>query len=177
MGYGPNEDAAVHFAEDMFPLVKARRPSAQFWIVGSEPTERVKSLARIEGVHVTGEVDDVRPFVRSAALFVCPLRVGAGVKNKILAALAMQKAVVATTMSMDGLDLADNREVLIADKPEDFSEKVIRLLEDGKEANRLATNGLSKVKSQYSWSAMGQALEAAVQSVVSARNPTRAGCA
>ena len=170
MDYAPNEDAALHFAEDIFPLVKAKRPEVQFWIVGSGPTERVKALTRISGVHVTGKVEDVRPYVRSATVFVCPLRVGSGVKNKILAAMAMQKATVATSMSIDGLDLADNREVLVADEPQAFADKVVRLLADQKAAQQLGGNGLARVQGQYSWAAMGKALETAIQSVMASRN-------
>ena len=170
MGYAPNEDAALHFVEDIFPLVKAKRPQVQFWIVGSEPSERVKSLTRISGIHVTGKVDDVRPYVRSATVFVCPLRVGSGVKNKILAAMAMQKATVATSMSSGGRDLADNREVLLADEPQAFAEKVVQLLTDQKAAQQLGVNGLARVQGQYSWSAMGNALETAIQSVMASRN-------
>jgi sugar transferase (PEP-CTERM/EpsH1 system associated) len=170
MAYAPNEDAALYFAQEILPLVKARRPQVKFWIVGSEPSERIKALAHIPGVHVTGKVDDVRPYVRSAAVIVCPLRIGSGVKNKILAAMAMRKATVATTMSVEGLDLADNREVLLADEPGMFADKVVRLLADKKEALRLGTNGLARVKSQYSWSAMGRALETAIQSVVGSNN-------
>jgi hypothetical protein len=170
MGYAPNEDAALHFVEDIFPLVKAKRPEVQFWIVGSGPSERVKALTRISGIHVTGKVDDVRPYVRSATVFVCPLRVGSGVKNKILAAMAMQKATVATSMSIEGLDLADNREVLLADEPQAFAEKVIRLLTDQKAAQQLGVNGLARVQGQYSWAAMGKELETAIQSVMASRN-------
>jgi glycosyltransferase involved in cell wall biosynthesis len=170
MGYAPNEDAAVHFVEDIFPLVKAKRPQVQFWIVGSEPSERVKDLTRISGVHVTGKVDDVRPYVRSATVFVCPLRIGSGVKNKILAAMAMQKATVATSISIDGLDLADDREVSLADEPQAFADKVVRLLTDQKAAQQLGVNGLARVQGQYSWSAMGNALETAIQSVMASRN-------
>ncbi len=169
MGYPPNEDAALFFAEDIFPLVKLKRPEVQFWIVGSEPSERVKALTRISGIHVTGKVDDVRPYLRSATVFVCPLRIGSGVKNKILAAMAMQKAIVATSMSIDGLDLADNREVLLADTPQDFAEKVVRLLKDQKAAQQLGANGLARVQGQYSWTAMGKELETAIQSVMTGR--------
>ena len=130
MGYGPNEDAAMYFVEEILPLVKAKRPQVQFWIVGSEPSDRIKNLSRISGVHVTGKVEDVRPYVRSATVFVCPLRIGSGVKNKILAAMAMQKATVATSMSIDGLELADNHDLLLANEPQDFAEKVVRLLTD-----------------------------------------------
>ena len=170
MGYAPNEDAAMHFVQDIFPLVKAKRPQAQFWIVGSEPSDRIKDLSRISGVHVTGKVEDVRPYVRSATVFVCPLRVGSGVKNKILAAMAMQKATVATSISIDGLDLADNREVLLADDPQGFADKVVRLLTDQKAAQQLGANGLARVQAQYSWGAMGKVLETAIQSIMVSRN-------
>jgi sugar transferase (PEP-CTERM/EpsH1 system associated) len=165
MDYAPNEDAALHFVENIFPLVKAKRPHVQFWIVGSEPSERVKALSRIPGVHVTGKVDDVRPYVRSATVFVSPLRVGSGVKNKILAAMAMEKAIVATPLSIDGLDLADNREVLLAQDSQSFADKVVRLLVDPEEIRRLGTNGLACVRSKYSWGAMGKSLESAIHSV------------
>lgn len=170
MGYAPNEDAAMYFVKDIFPLVKAKRPRIQFWIVGSEPSERVKALTGISGVHVTGKVDDIRPYVRSARVFVCPLRIGSGVKNKILAAMAMQKATVATSMSIDGLELAENRDVLLADDPQDFADKVLRLLTDQRAAQQLGANGLSRVQAQYSWSAMGKILETAIQSIMVSRN-------
>jgi len=169
MGYGPNEDAALFFAREIFPLVLEQRPRAEFWIVGSDPTDRVKDLGRIAGVHVTGKVDDVRPYLSQAGVFVCPLRYGSGVKNKILAAMAMQKPIVATSLSIDGLDLADNREVLLADEPRAFAEKVVGLLSDPKTVSRLAGNGLARVQSQYSWAAMGQALEKAIQTVMESR--------
>lgn len=166
MGYGPNEDAALFFAREIFPLIVEQRPKAEFWIVGSDPTDRVKELGRIAGVHVTGKVEDVRPYLSQAAVFVCPLRYGSGVKNKILAAMAMQKPIVATSLSIDGLDLADDREVLLADEPRAFAEKVVGLLSDPKTVSRLAGNGLARVQSQYSWAAMGQALEKAIQTVM-----------
>ncbi|MDH4188483.1 MAG: glycosyltransferase, partial [Nitrospira sp.] len=166
MGYAPNEDAAIHFAEDILPLVRKKRPNARFWIVGSDPSEKVRALAKRPGIDVTGNVADVRPYVRSAALFVCPLRVGSGVKNKILAAMAMEKAMVATPLSIDGLDVADNREVLLAQDPQSFAEKVVRLLVDQEEVRRLGTNGLACVRSKYSWGAMGKSLDSAIQSVV-----------
>lgn len=170
MGYGPNEDAALYFANDIFPSVKAKRPNAEFWIVGSEPPKKVELLARIEGVHVTGQVPDVRPYVRSAAVFVSPLRVGSGVKNKLLAAMAMKKPIVATTVSIDGLDLTDDRELLLADKPRDFADKVLRLLTDHEMAQRLGANGLARVQGQYSWAAMGKTLESAIRAVALSRN-------
>lgn len=173
MTYQPNEDAALYFAQDILPLIKAKRPYVEFWIVGSQPSARVNELKRIPGIHVTGDVEDIRPFVRKAAVYVCPLRVGSGVKNKILAAMAMQKATVATSMSIDGLDLADNCEVLLADAPQDFADKVVRLLTDQKAAQQMGVNGLARVQGQYSWAEKGKALEIAIQSVMA----SRIGCA
>jgi glycosyltransferase involved in cell wall biosynthesis len=170
MGYAPNEDAALHFAQDVFPLIKIQQPEAEFWIVGSDPSSRLKELAQRPGIHVTGEVKDVRPFLHSAAVVVCPLRVGAGVKNKILSAMAMQKAVVATSLSIEGLDVADNGEVLLADDPKVFAEKVAHLLTHPNEAQRLGMNGYRRVQERYSWSAMGGAMEGAIRSMVETRH-------
>lgn len=176
MDYAPNEDAALYFGREIFPLVKAQRPQAQFWIVGSNPSATIKGLTRTAGIHVTGSVEDIRPHVRSAAVFVSPLRVGSGVKNKILAAMAMEKAVVATALSIDGLDLTDGREVLLAQEPRSFAEKVLHLLADEGERRRLGANGLACVRGKYTWSAMGESLESALRSVTapSSRRPAGA---
>ena len=165
MDYAPNEDAALYFSKEIFPLVRAQRPQAQFWIVGSNPSATLKGLAQAGGIHVTGSVDDVRPYVRSAAVFVSPLRVGSGVKNKILAAMAMEKATVATPLSIDGLDVAHGREVLLAQEPRLFADQVVRLMTDESERRRLGANGLACVRSKYSWRAMGESLESALRSI------------
>jgi len=170
MGYAPNEDAVVHFSHEIFPLIKAQRPKAQFWIVGKSPSQIVQDLAGCPGIHVTGEVEDVRPFIRSAAVVVCPLRVGAGVKNKMLIAMAMQKAIVATSLSIEGLDVAENREVLLANDAQAFASKVVHLLTHPEEAQRVGMNGFRRVQERYSWSAMGKAMETAIESVMASRN-------
>ena len=151
LGYGPNEDAVVYFCEAILPSIRARFPEVEFWAVGSEPTEKVQSLARIPGVHVTGKVPDVRPYLTSARVFVCPLRSGAGVKNKILAALAMGKPLVATRLSLDGLDLRDNQDLLVADDPEGFADNVIRILRNPAYGAQLGQNGQKSVREKYSW--------------------------
>jgi sugar transferase (PEP-CTERM/EpsH1 system associated) len=166
MDYAPNEDAALHFAREIFPMVKAKRPRAEFWIVGSGPSAAVQALAGTGGIHVTGKVEDIRPYVRGAAVFVSPLRVGSGVKNKVLAAMAMGKAVVATPLSADGLDVADGREVALAQDPRAFADRVASLLADEAERRRLGENALACVRAKYSWRAMGEMLEGALRDVV-----------
>ena len=166
MDYGPNEDAAIHFAENILPLIQQRQPEAQFWVVGQDPTERVRRLSEQHGVHVTGGVPDVRPYLEKAGIFVCPLRYGTGVKNKLLAALAMQKPVVATRRSLDGLDLRETDHLLVADEREEFAAKVVQLIEDPGQARRLASSGRAFVGDRYSWESSARTLEDVLQGAV-----------
>ncbi len=159
MNYGPNEDAAIHFAESILPLIQQRQPEAQFWVVGKDPTAKVRQLSEHPGVHVTGGVPDVRPYLEQAGIFVCPVRYGSGVKNKLLAALAMQKPVVATRQSLDGLDLREQEDLLVADEPTEFAAKVVQLIEDPDHARRLASSGRAFVGDRYSWESSARTLE------------------
>jgi len=135
-------------------------------VVGKDPTEKVQLLAQRPGVHVTGGVPDVRPFLEAAGIFVCPLRFGAGVKNKILAALAMQKAVVATRVSLEGLDLREDKHVTAADDARTFAAQVIRLIEDPNMAARLGRNGQAYVRAEYSWERNAAQFEGILQYAV-----------
>lgn len=159
MNYGPNEDAAIHFCDAILPAIQERHPRAEFWVVGNQPTERVRRLSQLPGVHVTGGVPDVRPFLEAAGVFVCPLRVGSGVKNKILAALAMRKAVVATPLSLEGLDLVEGEHVLTADGARAFANQVIALIEDPGMADRIGRSGQAFVRAKYSWQRSAALLE------------------
>jgi polysaccharide biosynthesis protein PslH len=103
MNYPPNEDAAVVLAAKLLPQVRAAVPEAEVWIVGRDPKPRLAALASQPGVHVTGFVDDVRPFLEQGAVFAAPLRFGAGIQNKLLEAMAMGVPVVATPLAADGL--------------------------------------------------------------------------
>jgi len=165
MDYGPNEDAVVYFCEDIFPLVRRVLPDVEFWAVGSDPTPRVRELGCAPGVHVTGRVDDVRPYVQSAAVFVCPLRAGAGMKNKILAAMAMRRPVVATSLSLEGIEARPDEHVLMADGAEAFAAQVLRLLREQPLAQRLAERACRLVTERYSWHARGEMLDASLRGI------------
>jgi sugar transferase (PEP-CTERM/EpsH1 system associated) len=169
MDYGPNEDAALYFCEAILPAIQRRVPRAEFWVVGKHPTKRIELLGERPGVRVTGGVPDMRPFLESAGIFVCPLRYGSGVKNKILAALAMRKAVVATRLSLEGLDLREDQHVLAADEPESFAAQVLRLIEDPGLAARLAKNGQAFVRAKYSWERSAELLEQSLHGAIRRR--------
>jgi glycosyltransferase involved in cell wall biosynthesis len=166
MSYKPNEDAALYFGTSILPLIRQRYPEMQFWVVGKDPGPEVRALADRPGIHVTGGVPDVRPYVHTAGVFVSPLRYGTGIKNKLLAALAMEKAVVATRHTTEGLDVRDGEHLLVADEPAAFAAKVIQLLEDPAYARRLAKSGQAFVRARYSWETSARMLEDTLRTVV-----------
>ncbi len=167
MSYGPNEDAALYFLESILPAVQAAIPEVRFQVVGRSPGPQIRELASRPGVEVPGEVPDVRPYLEEAGIFVCPLRWGAGVKNKVLAALAMGKPVVASSLSIEGLDLQDRTHLLIADDPAEFAERVIGLIREPARAEAMGKRGQEAVLTRYSWEHSARTLEGVLTPLVS----------
>jgi glycosyltransferase involved in cell wall biosynthesis len=159
MDYGPNQDAAIHFCQDILPRLRRAGREVGFWIVGASPPAPVRALQRIPGVEVFASVPDVRPYLEAASLFVCPLRYGAGMKNKVLTALAMHLPVVATPTSLANIDVQPGRDVLVADEPAAFARAIIRLLDEPVLAARLAARGRALVVERYAWAQRGEQLE------------------
>jgi glycosyltransferase involved in cell wall biosynthesis len=165
MNYRPNGDAAHFLCMEILPLVKDVIPEAKVQLVGSEPPDDVRALAG-NGVVVTGTVPDVRPFVHRATAYVSPLRFGTGVKNKILAALAMGKAVVATPESCAGLDLTPGKHLLLADNANDFATHIVKLFGDSGMRHQLGAAGRNLVVERYGWDVMGRQLMALLEGLV-----------
>src|SRR6185503_17760344 len=109
-----NVDAAIRLATEIFPAVQARVPQVRLWLVGNAPPPALSAVAN-DSIRVTGRVPDVRPYLARASAFVSPLRLGAGIKNKVLEALAMGCPVIATPISLDGIAVRDAQEALVAD--------------------------------------------------------------
>ena len=145
-----NEDTVLHFLREIFPLIRARRPGAQFLCVGEKPTRKILEHRNDPGVKITGRVDDFRPWVRRAQLFMNSVRFGTGIKVKILEAMAMGVPVVTTTIGNSGLGARNEYEILVADQPRTFADAVIRLFEDAPLRERIAANALALVRSRYS---------------------------
>jgi glycosyltransferase involved in cell wall biosynthesis len=125
----PNRDAAAWLAREILPLVRRKRPGVELQLVGSEPTPDVTALAG-PGVVVTGHVPSVAPYLAGCSVFVAPLRLGGGVRMKLLEALAAGVPVVTTTVGAAGLDAVPGRDLLVGDSSEEFAAAVVRLLED-----------------------------------------------
>jgi sugar transferase (PEP-CTERM/EpsH1 system associated) len=151
MDYRPNVDAVEWFCSEILPLVRRKRPGFTFTICGAPATRAVVALGRLPGVRVAGRVADTRPSLDEAAVVVVPLRAGSGTRLKILEALAMARPVVATTLAAEGLEVDDGVHLLIADAPDAFAERVVRLAEDVAERRRLGRAGRSLVEQRYGW--------------------------
>jgi len=158
MDWLPNEDAVLYFHEQIFALIEAQIPNVKFYIVGQNPTERVQQLSQQDKVIVTGTVDDVKPYIAKASVYVVPLRIGGGTRLKILEALAMEKAVVSTTIGCEGLELTAGEDILIADEPEKFAQAVIQLSQDEKLRQTFGGNGRNRVEEKYDWRSIGKQL-------------------
>ncbi|MDQ3910065.1 MAG: glycosyltransferase family 4 protein [Thermoproteota archaeon] len=126
--YEPNIDAALYFSRDIFPLIVRCVPNVKLFLVGNAPPPEIYSLMSNKQIEVTGGVASVIPFYKRAHVVVCPLRIGGGVKVKVLEALGFGKAIVSTSIGAQGLDLSSHTAVVVSDEVTDFAEKVIRLL-------------------------------------------------
>ncbi len=152
MDWLPNEDAIRYFTSEIMPLIKRDVPDATLTVVGRNPYPGLVELAaRDPSIVVTGRVEDVRPDMERAAVYVVPLRIGGGTRLKIYEALAMEKPVVSTTIGAEGLPLTDGVELLLADTPEDFAARVVRLLKDETQARELGRRAAQTVRERFSW--------------------------
>jgi len=151
MDWRPNQDAAIYFAKEILPRIRHRRPLVKVTFVGREPPNHVRALNRIPGVTVTGTVDDVRPYIARAAVYIVPLRIGGGSRLKILEAMAMEKPVVSTSIGAEGLQVRHLDHIFITDGPENFAQGVLTCLDDVDLRNRLATQGRRWVENHHRW--------------------------
>jgi glycosyltransferase involved in cell wall biosynthesis len=146
----PNVDAVLYFVQSIYPLIKLNLPDIKFYILGSKPPDEIVDLATDSSIVVTGYLEDVAPYFNRCRLSVAPLRYGAGLKGKVITSLSYGLPMVASTIACEGIGLEDEINILIADDPAEFAEKVIRLYTDATLWNRLSTAGFEKVNRDYS---------------------------
>ena len=158
MDYHANIDAAIWFANELWPAIKARHPDLAFQIVGRAPPPSVRALTRYPGIIVTGGVPDVRPFYRDAVAAVVPLRVGGGTRLKILESMAAGTPVISTSIGAEGLLATDGSDILIADTAPAFLSAVTRLVTDAQLGADLARAAIRDVAANHDWSVVGARL-------------------
>jgi len=150
MDYWPNVDAVSWFATEIFPQIQAVVGDARFYIVGSNPTDEVQKLARLNNVFVTGRVEDMRPYFAHAAAAVTPMRIARGIQNKVLEAMAMGKPTVTTPTALAGISASPEIDIIVADSAEEFATKTIFALE-APEARSIGTAGREFVLRECRW--------------------------
>jgi sugar transferase (PEP-CTERM/EpsH1 system associated) len=154
-----NRDAVMYFLTAIWPLIRARVPEVRFFAVGQDPPEELTTFANHDSsVVVTGYVEDIRPHVRQAAVYVVPLRVGGGTRLKVLDAMAMGKAMVSTSIGCEGLAVRSGAHLLVADTPDAFAASTVSLLRDADRRRALGRAARQLVEEHYAWTVVGRQL-------------------
>ncbi len=162
----PNADAIEFFVSQIWPTLVADDPDRTAAIVGRNPPPSLVRATSDSRLRAPGFVDDVRPWLDEAATYICPIRDGGGTRLKILDALAMRKPLVATGLSVEGLELVEDVHYLRAETPAEFVGQVRRLETDRPFAGRLAAAGRAFVERHYSWTKIGGALDLAYREAI-----------
>lgn len=150
MDYWANVDAVTWFAREVFPRIYNQFSNSRFYIVGGNPSEAVRNLSRLEGVTVTGTVEDVRPFIKYGRVSVAPLRIARGIQNKVLEAMAMGKPILATSAAMEGIRISSILQITVTDSAKDMAENGLELL-NGNRLQRVYEKNREWVIDHYSW--------------------------
>ena len=173
MDYPPNVDAVRWFADHVWPRVRPQVPDATFEIVGRAPTRAVRALARRDGITVTGPVDDVRHRIESHAVSVAPLRIGQGLQNKVLEAMAAARPVVLTSTAAAGIDALDRQHFVIADDPATMADQIVMLLRDPARRLELGSAARRRIAFRYSWPREMAKLESVLLGTSDGSSPPR----
>lgn len=157
---GPyNSDAVDYFLDQIWPIVKDEMPDVTIDFVGSSPTKKLQKKASIDNnIKVIGFIEDIRPLVQRASVFVAPIRSGSGTKIKVLNAMAQAKTIVATTVAAEGIEIADGESILLADDPIEFARKILFLLRNREIAESIGQKARSIIENKYSWKVIAHKL-------------------
>jgi len=158
MSFYPNHHGILYFLDRIFPRILSREPDARLYIVGANPSRRLRSRVS-DRVIVTGFVEDVRPFLARCEVFVIPLLIGGGIRGKALEAMAMKIPIVTTSVGCEGIDLNHGESALFADTPGEFADAVVRLFNDRELRRKLAERAYQNVVERYNWEEKGKELD------------------
>jgi sugar transferase (PEP-CTERM/EpsH1 system associated) len=167
MDYYPNIDGILYFAQDILPIIKKAIPDVQLRVIGSNPSQRIRDLAHVGGVTVTGHVPDVRPYLADAAVAIAPLRLARGTQNKILESMAMGIPVVATPQAAKGIHAVPGKHLLVAGSPDDFAKRVIDALQGLELRKSLSEAAREQVERMHHWPSSMKILDEILEDVPS----------
>jgi len=165
MGSTFNQRSILYLYKEVYPLIKASFPGIKLYIIGKNPSEEVKRLSRDKSVIVTGYVEDIKPYLARASVVTLPVH-GYGIKTRILEAMAMGKAVVTNAEGIHGLNVIPEVNIIIADNPGEFANRVIELLMNEQLRKAIGSNARKLVYEEYSWEMMSDMLNSTLQKAV-----------
>ncbi len=165
MSFRPNVEGALFLVREILPRLRAEGANVHVDLVGRSPLPAVVDLGKLEGVRVTGGVEDVRPYLSRAAVVVVPLLGGSGVRTKTLEAMAMGRAVVSTSMGVEGLEALRAGDVKVVDGQEAFARAVLELLASREERARMGRDARATVVEHYAWDASARTAERVYASI------------
>jgi sugar transferase (PEP-CTERM/EpsH1 system associated) len=151
MDFRPNVDAILWFAQEVLPLIKRQMPDVHIYIVGQRPHARLDVLSGDPAMTLTGAVDDTRPYITAADVYIVPLRMGGGTRLKLLEALSLQAPIVSTTLGAEGFEVTNGEQLLIADEAAAFARSIIELIDDRTRAQALGAAGRLFAVQHYDW--------------------------
>jgi glycosyltransferase involved in cell wall biosynthesis len=169
LGYAPNVHAALEFPNRILPIIRRKMPQATFHIVGAEPDQRIRALTAQPGIQLSANLGDLRAAVCSARIYVCPIRYGTGVKNKLLEAMSMQLPIVCYPEAIAGINCTPGKHLLVARTATEFADAVLNLLQNPEFAERIARAGRALVREEYTWEARARAFEDLYEQVIQER--------
>lgn len=150
LSYAPNRDAAEFLIDEILPRIPAEL-TPHLHLVGQRPSARLSALT-LPNVSVTGFVDDLRPYIGKAALYVSPLRFGAGIKNKVLEAMSMGRTVVGTAVSFEGIACRDGLDCIVSDsQPDAFALSISKALRERERCAVIGAHARHLIEQRYSW--------------------------
>ncbi len=171
MDWLANQDAMLYFAAEIFPRIQAEIPNVALSIVGRNPPPRIRKLGETPGIHVTGTVSDIRPYVHGAKVYVVPLRIGSGTRLKLLEAMAMGKAIVSTGIGAEGLPVEHGHNIVLADTPAAFAAETVALLRDRERRGALGLNARETAERDHAWPQVGRVFnEICYRAAITARD-------
>ncbi len=155
----PNVDAMRFFCGEIFPAVLAARPETTLSIVGYRSREVLAGFDSHPNVSVEGRVPDLTSYLARSKVFINPVRLGSGMRGKVVEAMAMGRPVVSTSVGADGLDAAPGKEIVVADEPKGFARALLRLLGSEGERARVGSGGRALFERRYDWRMVAETME------------------
>jgi glycosyltransferase involved in cell wall biosynthesis len=161
MRWLPNLDSLKWFVDEILPRILHRRPMTTVALAGSSPPGWLKSVTqRGPGIRVLGEVEDAYDLMERSRVVLVPLRIGSGVRVKIVEALALRRAVLSTALGCEGIEVENGKHLVVADEPDDFAREALALLEDEDRRQDLAAQGQNLVLARHDFRSVGQEMSA-----------------